>query len=314
MIFSLHITFMKLIILIGTIRKTDMHITLRQLSVFTAIADHNSVTQASDVLALSQAAASMSLKELEQQLGTALFDRNGKRLVLNEHGRRFYALAQQTLLSAKEAENLFKQDLSCHLRIGASSTIGAYTLPRRMAQFLQENPHSQLQLKVANSEQILDWLANFQLDIGFIEGPLQHPDIILSPWQEDELIVVCAPNNPLSTQGPVTLNQLQDQRWIMREHGSGTRVLLEQLIGPAFGTPKQLLEIANAEGIKQAVIANAGIACVSKQTVRHELALGLLYCIPLSDTPRLIRSLFLATHKEKYVTQGLNHFMRFIRQ
>ena len=290
-----------------------MHITLRQLSIFTAIADHNSVTQASETLALSQAAASMSLKELELQLGTSLFDRHGKRLILNEHGRRFYPLAQHTLMSAQETENLFKQSLNSHLRLGASSTIGAYTLPQYLAQFLTDNPHHQMQLKVANSEQIIEWLSNFQLDLGFIEGPIQHPDIQLTPWQEDELVIVCSPENPLASDQPVNLSHLQNQRWIMREQGSGTRTILEQLITPAFGTPEYFLEIGNAEGIKQAVMANAGIACVSKQTVKNELALGLVHCISLNQTPKLMRPLFLAIHKEKYITQGLEQFIKFIQ-
>ncbi|MFT0211901.1 LysR family transcriptional regulator [Pseudomonas sp. F1_0610] len=291
-----------------------MHITLRQLSVFTAIADHTSVTQASDFLALSQAAASMSLKELEQQLGTHLFDRNGKRLILNEHGRRFYPIAQQTLLSAKEAESLFKQDLACNLRLGASSTIGAYALPPLMAKFLELEKNSQLQLKVANSEQILEWVANFQLDLGLIEGPLQHPDVCIQPWKEDELIFICSNKHPLAQQTKISIDTLQHQRWIMREQGSGTRVLLEQFIAPYFGTPEQMLEIGNAEGIKHAVIANAGIACVSKQSVLHELELGIVHPIQLPGMKKLTRTFYLALHKEKYSTQGLKRFIQFINR
>lgn len=289
-----------------------MNITLRQLSVFTAIADNNSVTQASEALALSQAAASMALKELESQLNTKLFDRYGKRLILNEHGRQFYLLAQQTLLSAQEAATLFNHNTHCHLRIGASSTIGAYALPWYIAQFLQKNPHSQLQLKVANSKKILERIANFEMDIGFIEGPLQHPDIVLKHWQEDELLIVCAPVNSLAKQATVHLSELKNQRWIVREQGSGTRIILEQIITPAFGTPKYFLEIAHAEGVKQAVMANAGIACVSKQSVKSELALGFLHHIPLQENPKLIRPLFLALHKEKYITRGLEQFIRFV--
>jgi DNA-binding transcriptional LysR family regulator len=285
-------------------------ITLRQLATFIAIADLGSVTRASKQLSLTQSAASMSLQDLEHQLGTRLFDRHGKRLVLNEHGRRLYPHAQATLEGAQEVESLFQHQLACHLRIGASTTIGGYLLPDRLAAFLAAEPDSRLELKVANTERIVESLCNFSVDVAFVEGPVQHPDIDVRPWQEDELVLIAAPDHPLSRHPQPTAEELAAARWIMREPGSGTRRMLEHLIGPWLGSPRQLLEVSDGEAIKRCVIAGAGIACVSRIMVRSELALAQLCTLPCPSGP-LKRVLYRAIHQDKQPTRGLKRFLDF---
>ena len=286
------------------------HITLRQLATFTAIVELGSVTRASNHISLSQAATSMSLKDLEHQLGTRLFDRHGKRLMLNEHGRRFYPHAKATLEGAQEAETLFQQQLTCHLRIGASTTIGGYLLPERLAAFLAAEPESRLELKVENTERIVQSLCDFSVDVGFVEGPVQHPDIDVRPWREDELVLIAAPSHPLAHKPHPSAEELASARWILREQGSGTRRMLEHLIGPWLGSPRQLLEISDANAIKGCVIAGAGITCVSRIMVRNELAQGLL-CILPSPNGSLKRNLYRVIHKDKQPTRGLGRFLDF---
>ncbi|MNJ51349.1 LysR family transcriptional regulator [Pseudomonas sp. JQ170C] len=285
-------------------------ITLKQLATFVAVADLGSVTRASKDLSLSQAAASMSLQDLEHQLGTRLFDRHGKRLVLNEHGRRFYPHAKSTLEGAQEAETLFQQQLTCHLRIGASTTIGAYLLPELLASFLAAEPQSRLELKVENTERIVESLCNFTIDVGFVEGPVQHPDIDVRPWREDDLVLIAAPGHPLTRLPRPDAQALASARWITREQGSGTRNMLEHLIGPWLGSPQQLLEVSNGEAIKRCVIAGAGIACVSRVMVGGELALGQLCTLPCPSGP-LKRTLYRVIHKDKQPTRGLARFLEF---
>lgn len=183
-----------------------MHITLRQLEVFTEVLKSGSTTQASVMLALSQSAVSAALTDLEGQLGVQLFDRVGKRLVVNEHGRLLYPRALALLEQAVEIEQLFREDNGA-IRVYASSTIGNYILPGVIARYRRDFPALPLELSVGNSQDVITAVLDFRVDIGLIEGPCHNTEIISEPWLEDELVVFAAPSSPLA-QGPVTLEQL----------------------------------------------------------------------------------------------------------
>lgn len=183
-----------------------MHITLRQLEVFTEVLKSGSTTQASVMLALSQSAVSAALTDLEGQLGVQLFDRVGKRLVVNEHGRLLYPRALALLEQASEIEQLFREDNGA-LRVYASSTIGNYILPAVIARYRHDFPDLPLELSVGNSQDVITAVLDFRVDIGLIEGPCHSTEIISEPWLEDELVVFAAPSSPLA-QKPVTLEQL----------------------------------------------------------------------------------------------------------
>ena len=198
-----------------------MHITLRQLEVFAEVLKSGSTTQASVMLALSQSAVSAALTDLEGQLGVQLFDRVGKRLVVNEHGRLLYPRALALLEQAVEIEQLFREDNGA-IRIYASSTIGNYILPAVIARYRHDYPQLPIELSVGNSQDVMQAVLDFRVDIGFIEGPCHSTEIISEPWLEDELVVFAAPTSPLA-RGPVTLEQLAAAPWILRERGSGTR-------------------------------------------------------------------------------------------
>lgn len=176
-----------------------MHITLRQLEVFAEVLKSGSTTQASVMLSLSQSAVSAALTDLEGQLGVQLFDRVGKRLVVNEHGRLLYPRALALLEQAVEIEQLFREDNGA-IRVYASSTIGNYILPAMIARYRQHYPALPLELSVGNSQDVINAVLDFRVDIGLIEGPCHSTEIISEPWLEDELVVFAAPSSPL-TQG-----------------------------------------------------------------------------------------------------------------
>ncbi|MGQ7195673.1 LysR family transcriptional regulator, partial [Escherichia sp. HC-TM1] len=178
-----------------------MHITLRQLEVFAEVLKSGSTTQASVMLALSQSAVSAALTDLEGQLGVQLFDRVGKRLVVNEHGRLLYPRALALLEQAVEIEQLFREDNGA-IRIYASSTIGNYILPAVIARYRHDYPQLPIELSVGNSQDVMQAVLDFRVDIGFIEGPCHSTEIISEPWLEDELVVFAAPTSPLA-RGPV---------------------------------------------------------------------------------------------------------------
>lgn len=285
-----------------------MHITLRQLEVFAEVLKSGSTTQASQRLSLSQSAVSAALTDLEGQLGVQLFDRVGKRLVVNEHGRLLYPRALATLEQASEIEQLFREDNGA-IRVFASSTIGNYILPEVIARYRRDFPALPLELSVGNSQDVINAVSDFRVDIGLIEGPCHAAEIIAEPWLEDELVVFAAPGSPLLA-GEVTLARLAEAPWILREHGSGTRELVDYLLLSHLPEFHLGMELGNSEAIKHAVRHGLGISCLSRRVIAEQLDSGTLVELQI-PLPRLTRMLWCIHHRQKHLSNALKRFLRY---
>lgn len=285
-----------------------MHITLRQLEVFAEVLKCGSTTQASQRLSLSQSAVSAALTDLEGQLGVQLFDRVGKRLVTNEHGRLLYPRALATLEQASEIEQLFHEDNGA-LRVYASSTVGNYILPEIIARYRRDFPTLPLELSVGNSQDVINAVSDFRVDIGLIEGPCHTAEIVAEPWLEDELVVFAAPGSPL-LEGAVTLRQLAAAPWILRERGSGTREIVDYLLLAHLPEFHLVMELGNSEAIKHAVRHGMGISCLSRRVIAEQLDSGTLVevSVPL---PPLTRTLWRIHHRQKHISNALQRFLRY---
>lgn len=285
-----------------------MHITLRQLEVFAEVLKSGSTTQASQRLALSQSAVSAALTDLEGQLGVQLFDRVGKRLVVNEHGRLLYPRALAALEQASEIEQLFREANGA-IRVFASSTIGNYILPELIAHYRRDFPELPLELSVGNSQDVITAVADFRVDIGLIEGPCHAAEIIAEPWLEDELVVFAPPSSPL-LQREVTLEALAAAPWILRERGSGTREIVDYLLLSHLPQFQLGMELGNSEAIKHAVRHGLGISCLSRRVIAEQLETGTLVEVPL-PLPRLVRTLWRIHHRQKHLSSALTRFIRY---
>lgn len=285
-----------------------MHITLRQLEVFAEVLKSGSTTQASQMLALSQSAVSAALSDLEGQLGVQLFDRVGKRLVVNEHGRLLYPRVVGLLEQAIEVEQLFKEDNGA-IRVYASSTIGNYILPEMIAHYRRDFPNLPLEMSVGNSQDVINAVADFRVDIGLIEGPSHMTELVTEPWLEDELVVFAPPSAPL-LQKPVTLESLAQQQWILREKGSGTREIVDYLLLSHLPQFHLGMELGNSEAIKHAVRHGLGISCLSRRVIAEQLETGSLVevSVPL---PRLVRTLYRIHHRQKHISNALQRFLKY---
>jgi DNA-binding transcriptional LysR family regulator len=304
----------------------QMRLSLRQLQIFLAICDHGSTAAAAGVVALSQSATSAALNELEHLLSTQLFDRVGKRLILNDNGRLLLPQARELLDGAINIEQQFSGDdtsLAIKLRLAASTTIGIYHLPQLLAGFselaLQANPR----VFIANTSEVATAVANFTADLGFIEGPCQQPELIVEPWIKDELIIVCAPSHAVSLNKNTTINRAQDNEqvslstlstseWLMREAGSGTRAAVEHALLPHLHNLNCAAELSNSEAIKHAAASGLGLACLSRVLVADMLALGSLVELHTA-LPPLQRHFYLIYRKHKIMSSRLAHFMQFCR-
>ncbi|CDL79789.1 DNA-binding transcriptional regulator YeiE [Xenorhabdus cabanillasii] len=285
-----------------------MRITLRQLEIFAEVLKSGSTTQASQQLALSQSAVSASLTDLEGQLGVQLFDRVGKRLVTNEHGRLLYPKALALLEQAGEVEQLFKLDLGA-LRLAASSTIGNYMLPEMLAKYRQDYPDTPLELNISNTEDVIKSVVEFRVDLGLIEGLCHNPELISQPWMKDELIVFASPGSPLANTN-LTVDDLIKAPWILREKGSGTREVLDHLLFSQMPRFNIAMELGNSEAIKHAVQYGMGISCLSRRVIREQVQNGTL--IELT-TPglQLYRTLYLIYHRQKHMSNALQKLLSY---
>lgn len=289
-----------------------MKITLKQLALFAAIAKSGSVTVAANQLFLSQSAASMSLRELEAHLGTSLFDRIGKKLVLNEYGRNLYPKALEVLARTQEIEQEItakEGDFTGSLNIGASSTIGNYLLPHIISKFITKHPMVKIKLTVANSNVIINELLKFNIDLGFIEGTCHDPQIVIAAWKKDELIIFSSPGHPLASQKRIHLSDLSAANWILREPGSGTREVFENAIYQKISNINLLLELGSSEAVKQAVATGIGIGCLSQLTLKEELSKKKL--VALQAPLNFKRTLYMLIHKNKYQTRLIEEFRLF---
>lgn len=286
-----------------------MRLTLRQLEVFAAVARHQSVSRAAEELSMSQSAASTALGELERAYDHALFDRIGKSLRLNETGRLLLPAAVQLLDQAAQIENLLAGRAGFGLlRIGATLTIGNYLATLIVARQLQAHPESRIELQVHNTATIVRQLANFELDLGLIEGDCQNRDLIVTPWIDDELVVFCAPGHRLASRKKVRLAELQDEAWIMREPGSGTRQALEHALARQMFRPHVRLELEHTEAIKRAVESGLGIGCISRLALREAFRRGSLVPVEVPEL-ELRRRFSFVWHARKYQTPGLRAFL-----
>lgn len=295
-----------------------MRLTLRQLQLFIAVGQTGGTTAAAASVSLSQSAVSASLSELESLLGTQLFDRVGKRLVLNDNGRMLLPQARAVIDSAQNIESQFSAlgtPSAFSLRVGASTTIGNYVMPALVARFCESAPAARIEVHIGNTSEVALEVANFMVDIGFIEGPCHEPELEVVPWLVDELVIVASRGHPLARQQAkrtITLKELRQARWLLRESGSGTREVVEQVLLPHLHHIEEGAVFGNAEAIKRAVAENLGITCLSRWVVADMLASGRLVILR-TTLPRLARRFFLVSHRKKFLSSGLKSFIHHCR-
>ncbi len=306
-----------------------MRISLRQLQIFCVVAEAGTTASAAAALSVSQSATSAAINELERLLDLPVFDRVGKRLKLNDNGRALVPQALALLDGAQTIERwaLDRESQVGTLRIGASTTIGNYLLPELLAGFRERLPESarrglNLKITIANSAAIAAQVAGFELDVGLIEGPCHEPALTVQPWREDELLVVMAPTDPMAPKGPllprrrrtkISLQTLKDATWLLRETGSGTREIIDQLLIPHLQRLRAGMEFGTSEAIKRAVACGLGISCLSRCVVEDLLESGALVA-PATELPRLSRRFHILVHERKRPTRGMESLVRYLQE
>lgn len=290
-----------------------MNFTLRQLEVFLAVARTESVSRAGKELAMSQSAVSGALADLERAYDVSLFDRVGRRVRLSDVGRSVRSKAEALWDGAAEFEStLSRQAGAARLRVGATLTIGNYVVVPIMARFMREEPGSIVALDVANTETIARRVANFELDVGLVEGEISEPELEVTAFRDDELVVFCAPTDPLARKDRLTDADLESATWIVREHGSGTRQAFERAMRGILPDLRIGLELQHTEAIKKAVEAGLGVGCLSRIALADAFRQGTL--VPC-DVPHrdFRRQFYFVLHREKHVSPAIFRWLGLCR-
>ncbi len=285
----------------------------RQLEVFVHAAAGGSLSAAAARLHLTQPAASMALAEMERLLGTQVFERVRGGLRLTPRGRELLPLAQELLERHAEFARAATDQgdtLAGELRIGTSNTVGNYRVGELLGAFVRAQPQVAIRLRVANTEAIAQAVLDHGLDVGCVEGPVIHPDLQVRPWREDALVVCAAPAHPLAKRRSLKPDDFRDARWVLREPGSATRALGEQVLAQ-LPPPRSRLQLNQTEAIKQAVVAGLGIALLPEVAVSDAAAAGRIAVLRTPFLkPWLRRRLSLLLHRRKYQGALLEAFLQ----
>jgi len=290
-----------------------------RLRTFVTVARCGSLTQAAKELYISQPAVTLQIHRLEEEYGTALFHRRERGVeltpagsVLLDYAHRIYDLYN----SARQDISALSGSLQGTLRLGATLTIGEYVLPPVMGRFKQQCPQVDILLEVENTRRVVDQLASGEFDCGLIEGPFRSGLIRAEKLAEDELVVLCSPEHRLAKKERADLDDVLQEQFIMREPGSGTRVVFENALQGAGVEPtsiRVLMQLGSTKAIKALVQQNLGLSVLSQWTVRDELKEGVLrhILVPTLDLHRSFNLIFLRGVALSRITR---RFVRICRE
>jgi DNA-binding transcriptional LysR family regulator len=278
--------------------------TFEQLSIFVAVAEREHLTRAAEHLRLTPSAVSASIKNLEAFYNVQLFHRVGRRIELTDTGRIFLGEAKAVLSRAQSAALILSelgQMKRGTLNIQASQTIATYWLPPRLMRFHAEYPGVEIGLNVGNTKAAVDAVLEGTADIGFIEGSVDQPELVIRRIAHDELVIVAAPGHPLADGRPVAVEQLiGEASWILREAGSGTRSEFEAALKAEGGAADALyisLVLPSNEAVLSAVRGSTALSAVSRLAALPLLQLGQLKEVNFPLPSRGFRSI---RHKERH--------------
>lgn len=264
-----------------------LRLTLRQLQVFEAVTHHLSYSRASETLHLTQPAVSMQIKQLEETIGMPLFEQLGKKIYLTEAGQELRRYSRNILQQLDEAEAVFEEMKGMRrgkLAISVASTAG-YFMPILLAQFSKRFPEVALSLNVTNREALLSQLALNEMDVAIMGRPPDGLGLDFTSFLENPLVVIAPPDHPLAGARSIPLSRIQQETFIAREQGSGTRAATERFLNEKGIRLPTGTEMSKNESIKQAVQAGMGLSILSLNTVMLELETKRLAVLDVASFP-----------------------------
>ena len=291
-----------------------IHATLQQLRLFEAVARHSSFTRAAEEVHLSQPAVSIQVKRLEENVGLPLFDQVGKRITLTEAGRELYGASRDVLGRLADLDNAIdslKGEVAGTLRVTAV-TSAKYFLPHLLGAFLRRYPDVEPKLMVVNRQTMLERIADNEDDLYVMGHVPVDLDVEEFPFLENIISVVASPDHPLAAKRKVALKELESERFLVREMGSGNRKVVTEFFEQQGVRITPSMELGSAEAIKQGVMAGLGISALSLHNLRPEMAARQIVVLKVDGFP--LRRRWNVVHRRgKNLSHAAKSFIEFLQ-
>jgi DNA-binding transcriptional LysR family regulator len=289
-----------------------------RLTVFRKVAEQLSFRKAAEELYLTQPAVSLQVKALEEDLGVALFDRSGSQVRLTAAGNALLEYAERSgrlLDEATHAVAAFSGTQSGALTLGASTTIAQYVLPRLLSGFCAAHPRVSPTLTSGNTEEIVKAVEEEKIALGFIEGPPRSRDLTLTPFLEDELVLLAPAAGEWAERTEIAPQELAGAPLLMRERGSGTRHIVELALERQHirrSALKVVMELDSTEAIKSAVEAGLGVGFVSRWAIAKDARFGSAFRMVEIKGVRFRRHFVLVSRKASELSGPAAEFRNYV--
>lgn len=295
--------------------KMDLH----KLAIYCKVIELKSFTRAAEAMFLSQPTISEHIRALEQEIGQRLINRLGREIRVSEAGNILYSYARKMLRlqqEALEALGHYSGNLAGRMAIGAGTIPGAYILPEKIGAFKKSYPDITITLRIAGSKTIANEILSGELEMGILGAQWRENGLI---WQElfsDELILAVAADHPWAKKRKISLQQLSEEPFIMRDHSSGTRRAVDRILEQHGRKSAQLnvvAEMGTTEAIRQSIKAAIGVSILSSRAVRDDIAHGSLVEVAIEGV-KMIRPFYMVTRKNQALSPLCTAFIETLTE
>jgi DNA-binding transcriptional LysR family regulator len=289
-----------------------------KLKVFCTVAETRSFSKTSEIIHLTQPAVSLQIQALEEMYETKLFDRSSSRVTLTPAGEVLYKYAKEILALYAAAEKVLGEMTGLvkgSITIGAGSTIGNYMLPSVISDFRKTHPKIKVHLSVANMQRIIELLNAGNINVGLVEGDVKRQKIVVDKLLSDELLLIVPTHHPWAKRKEVSVSELIEEPFILREAGSGTRQTIEKFLarhGITLHAMKVSMVLGTTQAIKEAVENGLGVSIVSRWAARKECKYGTLSMLSFKEE-KILRNFSLITYKNSVSSHAVEEFLAYLK-
>jgi len=290
---------------------------LNQLEIFCKIIEVGSFSRAAEALHLSQPTLTEHVKSLENYLGSALLDRLGREIIPTRAGELLFTYAKKILNLKVEAEQKIhglKGVLKGNLFLGASTIPGEYVLPPLIKVFRDKFPDIFIRLDISDTRMVTEDILNNRIELGIVGEKLERTKIEYYKFVKDELILVVSPASSWAEKKSISLENLQEIPFVLREDGSGTRMVMKKTLkdrGFDISHLKVVSMLGSTTAVIQAVKSNVGCSILSRRAVLEELEKGILKYIPIEKI-KILRNFYMIFRRGKTKSPLGETFFNFL--
>ncbi len=289
-----------------------------KLKVFCTVAETKSFSKTSEIIHLTQPAVSLQIQAIEEKYETKLFDRSSSTVTLTPAGETLYKYAKEILALYASAEKTIGKQTGITkgcITIGAGSNIGNYLLPSIITEFKAAHPKVKIYLIVSNTKRVIELLNAGNINLGLVEGDASKQKMNVRKLLSDELLLIVSPEHPWAKKKEVPISDLIKEPFILREAGSGTRQIIEKILGRHGVTINDMRIssiLGSTEAIKDAVENGLGVSIISRWAARKESRYGTLKLLNLREE-KMVRDFSLIVHKNSISSGALEEFLTFLK-